>query len=260
MRSADFYAGQAVFICGSTGGLGQALVKELCARKVRALVLSARREHILQEQRQYAAAHGVEVQICPGDFTDPKVRALAMSMAAAAGCQCLILAAGQVPAHARDSLEDPAAVEQIFKLNALAPLQFLYENADKFTLGTRIALISSQAALYPIPMLPVYGSAKAALSYAVQALQPQFAARRVKLTLIEPGFFDSPMGRRFAGRCWFKISAERTAVLSLNALAQGRMRTVFPWPLAVGIRLLPFFPASLRRHLLRYFAFDTLNE
>ncbi len=257
MAQLDFFTGRRVFIAGASGGLGAALVEKLCARQVAGLMLSARRCEVLIALQEKATVFGVEAKICPADCSDAAAWHEALQAGLRFGCDIFILAMGTVPAHARDALESSSAAAAVFAVNTLAPLQALYQLSAALPPGSAVGVISSQGARYPIPSIPLYGASKCALSYAVQALQPYFQHRCLKLSLIEPGFFDSPMGRRFVGRTWFKLSASEAAELCLRAIATGQTHAVFPLTLRFGIALLPWLPPALRKAALRYFAFDT---
>ncbi len=260
MMNANFYCGRKIFIAGASGGLGKALVEELCALQVSSLILSARREEVLAHLAQQAQRHGVDCEIYPADCSLEQELYRALDSGLKQGCSVFILAMGVVPPHGRDSLEDLGAVAKVFAVNTQAPLQAVYYLSSRLPSGSIIGVISSQAACYPIPSLPLYGASKSALSYALRALMPYFRQRNIKLTLIEPGFFDSPMGRRFHGRTWFKLSAHKAARKVLSSLASGKTHAIFPWQLRFAIALLPWLPRPLREGALRFFAFDTIPK
>lgn len=272
------FKGRAVLLSGASGGLGQALVYLLLECKVRALYLTARNQKILAELAERAQQQGVLCRTQNADLCSPQGQELYLAFlqeAAEQGVEHFILTAGMAPQRSEDREESLEAIERTLTVNCTMQLKSLYlllglqhtkapaehHNSSAIPGAVRsIALVSSQSALYPIPSLPVYGAGKAALSYAVQALTDECAACGLKLTLIEPGFFSSPMGERFVGRKWFVLSPQAVAERILKAMAAGRRRAVFPSALALGIRLLYLLPRPIGRAALKFFAFDTAAD
>lgn len=265
------FKGSAVLISGAAGGLGLALIDQLMAGEVRALYLTARNSQILAALAVRAAQQGIECQTLSADLTcaEGQDQYLAfLREAAESGVEHFILTAGMAPVLDAGKDESMAELERTLTVNCTLQLKSLYLLMAAHSEGNgysgrterTIALISSQSALYPIPSLPVYGASKAALSYAVQALTDECAERGLKLTLIEPGFFSSPMGMRFVGRKWFVLTPEQVAGHILKAVAAGKRRAVFPWTLAFGIRLLYLLPRPVGRAVLKFFSFVTAED
>jgi short-subunit dehydrogenase len=119
----------------------------------------------------------------------------------------------------------------------------------------RIALVSSIAAYRGLPNIPGYCTSKAGLRAYAEALRPRLAPRGVGVTIVCPGFFDSPMTDRFEGPTPFLASAETAARKVKRAIDRGRRRSAFPWPLVFGLRFCDLAPAVIGDVILRHYRF-----
>jgi short-subunit dehydrogenase len=64
----------------------------------------------------------------------------------------------------------------------------------------------------------------------------------VKLSLINPGFVDTPLTERNDFPMPFLISAEEAADHIARGLSADRFEIIFPWKMAVTIKLLNVLP------------------
>ena len=111
----------------------------------------------------------------------------------------------------------------------------------------RIAVVSSIAAYRGLPYSPGYCASKAGLRAYAEALRPRLERHGVGMTVVCPGFFDSPMTDRFDGPTPFLLSSERAARIVKRGIDRGRRRVAFPWPLVLGLQFCDFAPAAHRR-------------
>jgi len=88
-----------------------------------------------------------------------------------------------------------------------------------------------------------------------EALRPRLAPRGVGVTIVCPGFFDSPMTDRFNGPTPFLASGETAARIVKRGIDRGRRRVAFPWPLVLGLQFCDIAPAIIGDAILRRFRF-----
>jgi len=74
-----------------------------------------------------------------------------------------------------------------------------------------IAVIASQASLAPFPRAEAYGASKAALQYFFDSLRIDMASENIDVTIINPGFVDTPLTRKNNFKMPFLIDAENAA-------------------------------------------------
>lgn len=111
----------------------------------------------------------------------------------------------------------------------------------------RIVLIGSIAAQFPLPMAPAYSASKAGLAVFADALRLRLAPHGVGVSLVSPGFVDTPMSRSLREPRPFLIDADRAAAILVHKIARGRSCIVVPWQFAWVSALAGVLP---RRFLL----------
>ncbi len=119
----------------------------------------------------------------------------------------------------------------------------------------RIAVIASIAAYRGLPDSPGYCASKAGLRAYGEALRPRLARYGVGVTIVCPGFFDSPMTDRFDGPTPFLISTAAAARLVKRGIDRGQRRVSFPWPLVFGLQFCNLAPAVIGDAIMRRYRF-----
>jgi short-subunit dehydrogenase len=119
----------------------------------------------------------------------------------------------------------------------------------------RIAIVSSIAGLRGLAFSPGYSASKAGSRAYGEGLRALLAPHGVGVTVVCPGFFESPMTDRFKGPHPFGMSLEAATRIVKRGLDRGKRRVVFPWPLAFGMRCADLMPAWLGDIVIRNFRF-----
>lgn len=179
-------------ITGASRGLGLALARELAARGW-ALIVSARGAAALEAARADLAAR-TSVLAVPGDVADPAHRqALAAAAARLGGLDLLVNNASMLGPSPQPTLLDyPLGVlEQVFRINVVAPLGVLQSLRAALRLDARIINISSDAAAEAYPGWGGYGASKAALEQLSAVLAAEQPAWRVYW--VDPGDMRTQM-------------------------------------------------------------------
>ena len=80
---------------------------------------------------------------------------------------------------------------------------------------------------------------------------PELDRLGIGLTLVNPGFVDTPLTRKNKFPMPFIISADEAADIILRGLDKGRFEIVFPWRMAVAMKLLRILPYPVAFWLTR---------
>lgn len=235
-----------VVLTGATGGLGRAFAEALAAPG-RPMLLLARDAARLAALADRLAGLGAEPRIAALDLRDHA--ALADRLAAfdaRAPVELLIANAGVSAGRRPDgSAEGGEAARRVIATNLLGTVNTVEPllPAMRARRRGRILLVSSLAALRPLPAMPAYGASKAGIRAYGTALRGALAGSGVGVTVACPGFVDTPMSRRHRGPRPFEVPPERAVRRMLAAAARGRALVSFPWPLValawLGARLPP---------------------
>lgn len=116
-------------------------------------------------------------------------------------------------------------------------------------------LISSTAGLRGLPYSPGYSASKAGVRAYGEALRALLAPRGVAVTVVVPGFFDTPMTDRWHGPTPFMVSLNRMVRVIRRGIDRRARRVVFPRLLALGCQAADLMPAFVGDRIMRGFHF-----
>ena len=119
----------------------------------------------------------------------------------------------------------------------------------------QIALMSSLAAYYGLPITPSYCASKAAIKSYGEALRGWLARENIKINVIMPGYIKSDMCSQMPGPKPFLCTPEKAAEIIANGLAKNKARITFPFPLNFGTWILSILPASFSQFILKYIGY-----
>lgn len=157
-----------------------------------------------------------------------------------------VLNAGtHVPMTAGDF--DAATFRRLVEVNLMGTVNGLAEIMPRFMARRRgrIAVVASLAGYRGLPSSAAYGATKAALNNMCEALKPELELHGVGLTLVNPGFVETPLTDRNDFPMPFLISAEAAAERIVAGLARGEFEIAFPWRFAMLMKLLRLLPDGL---------------
>ncbi len=168
-----------------------------------------------------------------------------------AGAIDLVIAnAGQMEGRrASGELEPADAACQMLETNLLGVLNTVQPLLPKMLARGRgqIALISSIGGFIPLPDAPSYSASKAAVINYGLSLRALLASHGIKVSVICPGFVDTPMMRRESGVKPFTLKPEQAAELISRGLERNRALIVFPRFFGLITRIGGLLPDRIRR-------------
>jgi len=241
-----------VLITGATGGIGGALAEAYAAPGIE-LILHGRNAAELEALAGRCRARGAAVRTQILDLRDRvALRAWLEELGAQRPPDLAIVNAG-VSNGAGAQGERWEAVEELIEVNvraALATVDALLP-AMRARRHGQIALVSSLAAWHGLPVTPSYCASKAALKAYGEAMRGRLARDGIGVSVVMPGFVDTPMSRVFPGPRPFLWPAGRAARVIRRGLERNPARISFPFPLAFGSWLLAVLPAGLSQRIVR---------
>jgi short-subunit dehydrogenase len=100
-----------------------------------------------------------------------------------------------------------------------------------------VALVASVAGFAGLPKGAAYGPTKAAVINLAESLAPDLARKNVQVSLICPGFVDTPMTRVNTFPMPFMIPADEAANRIVQGLQARKFEITFPWQMALLMKL-----------------------
>jgi short-subunit dehydrogenase len=245
-----------ILISGASSGIGAALARRYAAPGAH-LTLWGRNAARLEAVADDCRARGSQVATNCFDLADVKALVAALAQAdRQAPTDIAIFNAGLGGSLPHEAIaHDVLGAAQMAMVNFTAPVVAANDIAAR--MGARgaghIVLIGSIAALFPLPMAPVYSGSKAGLMMFTEALRARIKRYGVSVTLVSPGFIDTPMSQGLKEPRPFLISADQAAAIIKRKVARGARHIIVPWPFAVVAAIASLIPKALVRAVLSRF-------
>ena len=245
---------KSILITGARSGIGRALALELAAPGI-ALGLLGRVESKLAEVAALCEAKGAVVQTGCVDVTDAAELFLWIQSFDEVHPIDWVLANAGVTGSIGPSgaLESLAESNALLAVNLNGVLNTVYASLPMLR-GRghgQIGLMSSLAAWRGMALTPVYSASKAGVKAYGEALRDLLAPEGVGVSVICPGFVDTPMSDRFPRHRPGMISAELAATKIVAGLRANKAYVAFPAAFILGLRLLNVLPFDVGSFFLR---------
>jgi short-subunit dehydrogenase len=248
-----------VIITGASSGLGASLAKAYAAPRV-ALGLHGRDQQRLEATARACEARGATVSTAIIDVTDASAMASWLREFDGRHPVDLLIAnagtsAGPDPDSPSEGAETAARQVAVNLLGAINTVEPLLPALCARRRG-RVAAVASIAAYRGLPYSPGYCASKAGLRAYAEALRPRLERYRIGVTVVCPGFFDSPMTDRFDGPTPLLLSCDGAARIVKRGIDRGRRRVAFPRLLVLGLQFCDIAPAFIGDAILRRYRFQ----
>jgi NAD(P)-dependent dehydrogenase (short-subunit alcohol dehydrogenase family) len=238
------------WVTGAGSGIGRALALRL-ARDGWTIAASAR---TVADLEALAAEAPGRIHPYPLDVTDADaaLETVARIEDRLGPINLAILNAGTYRRDAADDF-DVGAFRATVDVNLMGSVHCLSPLLPRM-LGRRsghIAVVSSVVGYVGLPGASAYGATKAALINLCEALHPQLAAGNVRLSVINPGFVDTPLTQKNDFPMPFLISADEAVDHIMAGLKSRHFEIAFPWKMVLSMKILAAMPARLRLAVTR---------
>jgi short-subunit dehydrogenase len=241
-----------VLITGASGGLGAALARTY-AGPGRRLMLWGRNSERLATTAAGCRQLGATVQESSFDVRD--VESMAKRIESINIDNPLDLAifnagVGGVSDHPVEPWDRALEIALVNFTATVVGASAVAQNMASRGAG-HIVIIGSIAESFPLPMAPTYAGAKAGLRMFAEALELRLYSRGVLVTLISPGFIDTPMSQGLPSRRPFLLTADQAAGMIARSITQRRRRVVIPRSFALVRAISGLLPRAISRAVLR---------
>jgi short-subunit dehydrogenase len=117
--------------------------------------------------------------------------------------------------------------------------------AMKYAGRGQIALVASVAGYRGLPKAAAYAPSKAAVISLAEVLRLELAGLGIVVSLVNPGFVETPMTVENDFPMPFIIKAEDAAARIIKGLRKQRFEVAFPWQLVTMLKLGRILPYGL---------------
>jgi len=222
---------RAILITGASRGLGASLA-EIYAGPGVTLYLGGRNAERLDAVRRQCIDCGADASVAAIDVTD---RAAMDNWVAHADAQTpldLVIANAAVTGGTRPGNlpEDLHRAQRLLSVNLFGQMNTIHPAMERMIPRRRgqVALVSSLAGYIGFPFSPAYCASKAALKIYGESLRGLLIKHNVTVSVVCPGFMDTPMNETINSPMPFMISALDAAERIKQQLSKGRRLICLP--------------------------------
>lgn len=232
-----------ILITGASSGIGAALAEAYAAPGIK-LALLARDETRARAVAETCRAKGAETAVLLADVTDGEVMHMAVTLVDDAEPLDLVIANAGIAAATSDH---GGAAARIFAVNVMGVVNTVEPLLPRFMQRRRghIALMSSLASFLPSPRAAAYSASKVAVRIWGEAMGVRLAPHNVRVSVICPGFIDTPLTQVNRFPMPMIMPADRAAALIKRRLDAGVARIAFPRAMYAAARAANLLPATL---------------
>lgn len=232
---------ETIWLTGASSGLGLALAKQLC-----------RDNCVIGTARDYSALKRIKAELgnnfipLPADIgNDDAMAKLATQLTTMTPTLDKVILNAGVCEYVDDCKLDINSFKRVFNVNLFGAvrcldiaLPLLRKAASPHIIG-----VSSLSTYAAFPRAEAYGASKAALKYCLESLRADLSLENIDVTVVSPGFIETPMIEKNDFPMPFTMSADAVAAKIVKKLPKRPYEIVVPNRLAYMLEAASLFPA-----------------
>jgi short-subunit dehydrogenase len=225
------------WITGASTGIGREIAIQLAGQGVK-IAASARSAQKLQDL-------GLNIQPYPLDVTDAvAVKEVVLRIERELGQIDLVIMAAGTYEEIDATQIDPVKFTKMLSVNYLGVVNGIAALLPVMLARGRghISWVASVAGYRGLPKAAAYGPTKAALINLAESLKPELALKGLKISVINPGFVETPMtaGNKFPMP--FLMKADAAARRTIAGLAKGKFEIAYPTRFVAILKVMRVLP------------------
>lgn len=234
-----------VLITGASSGIGYQLALDYAADGWHVTACGRNRGKLDTLREKFS-----NMVLCEFDITDLAETRRALDGKSA---DLVILCAGTCE-YLNHGVVEAEKVHRVMSANFSGPVNCLDVLLPQLAPGSRVALVGSTASLVPLPRAEAYGASKAALAYFARSLAQDLKRQQIAISLVLPGFVDTPLTKRNDFAMPMIINVEQASRYIRQGLARGKAEFAFPRLFSLILRITARLPNALQRLLTQQIA------
>lgn len=240
-------ASQRIWLTGASSGIGLALAEELLIAGHR-VALTAR---TLEPLQALNVRFPGQVIVATGDINDAtQICAICDHLQAVWGALDMAILNAGTCEYVDTRVFDASMIERVVRTNLIATSYCIQEALPLLRLGRRPHLIGVVSAVtyLALPRAEAYGTSKAGLRYLFESLRIDIADEGIDVTIVSPGFVDTPLTEKNDFAMPMRWPAIRAARYIAQALQHKKrpLEIAFPASFIFSLRLLALLPARMQ--------------
>ena len=237
---------KSVFITGASSGIGKELAIAY-ADKDMTLFLCGRNMDRLNQTAAACRNKGASVHLYQFDVRDSDAAEQAIQQAFQICPIDLLIANAGVSAGVLGLDETPVSTRTIFETNIFGVINTVLPAIEvmKTKQNGHIAIVSSLSGYRGMSSCPAYSASKSCVKAWGEALWGSLKSSHIKVTVICPGFIETPLTDKNRFKMPFLMKAPKAAQIIKKRLNRCPPLIAFPWIMAFGAWFGSILPARL---------------
>ena len=232
-----------VLITGATSGIGAQLARDYLAEGWRVFACG---RSLSKLEAEFEASNALQFIVF--DVTDAEeVRRQFQLLSElpnlwifnAGGCE-----------YINDGVIEPDLIRRVFDVNVHGVVNCLAACQMRLRPMDHIAIVGSIAGSLALPRAEAYGASKAALNYIFETLCMDWREKGVSLSMIYPGFVETPLTDKNDFPMPMKVSVEQASTAIRDGLERRKAKIYFPKRFTLATRFIAVLPFKLRTILV----------
>lgn len=236
--SLSIFSNKTALITGASSGIGESFARILASVGTHLIIVARREERLNALKQELEKQHSINVKVIAMDLSLPDSPKSLFDATENSGAQVDILinnAGYGLQRTFNESDLDDQLNSMDLMTRSLTALSHYFGKAMQARQTGYMLQVGSIASYLPVPNMATYGASKAYVRSFGRALHHEYKPHQVHVTVLNPGgtlteFFDVS-GQTFPA--WmtqlFFMSADKTALKGLNALAKNRSSVIAGW-------------------------------
>ncbi len=240
-----------IWVIGASSGIGYELARQLAAVG-NFVFLTARSESKMRHLEELFPAR---VSLLPGDITDKQDLAkIAEALYERIDVLDLVLLCAGTCEYDDGLQLDTDMYQRVFDVNFFAAVACTNIALPLLKRGRgNIVGVSSLASVVPFPRAEAYGASKVALEYFLQSLKVDLTDTDVRVTIVRPGFVDTPLTKKNDFDMPFLVDTNFAAKKIIRGLEKSKSVIDFPWQMSLTLKLFSSFKNIWMRLIAKQF-------
>jgi short-subunit dehydrogenase len=236
-----------IWITGASSGLGRSLALKLAAEG-NSVFASARDQGALQQLAKLDS----NIVALPCDITDQASLEAAFDKIAKISSYLdqVILNAGNCE-YLDFPYPDWPAVRRVMEVNFFGTVNCVQQALPLLRRSKNdrphIVAVASQVTAAPFPRAEAYGASKAALQYFFDSLRLDLAAESIDVTIVNPGFVDTPLTQKNDFPMPFLMDVEQAATRIIRNIEARPRHYSFPLRLSLSLAFSKLMPGRWQK-------------
>ena len=230
-----------VWITGASSGIGRALALLLASRGVEVIATARDAEALaaMAKEQKYLFALAADLT------RNEEIERLRYWFAARNRPLDAVVVNAGTCLYMNDATLDMASLRRVFEINlfaAASTIDVALPYLQRAPQGGHLVGVSSMTVYLPFTRAEYYGASKAAFTYYLQSLAVDLAPRGIDVSIVYPGFVDTPLTQRNNFPMPFLMSADAAAERIVHVLKNRPKTAAFPDPMHHLLRIIGKMP------------------